>query len=94
MSSSPDRVSCFACGELNTPDSRFCKYCGRPLVAERQRPTVANDPRNRLMLWLVIVLIVACMVFGIFGLLSSKLRSASGPSPVAITDVTWQTLKT
>ena len=93
MSSSPDRVSCFACGELNTPDSRFCKYCGRALVQERERPTVANDPRNRLMLWLVIVLLVACMAFGIFGLLTSKLRGASTLSPLAITDVTWQTVK-
>ena len=90
MSSVPDKVSCFACGELNTPDSRFCKYCGRPLVQERQPPTVANDPRNRLMLWLVIILLVACMVFGIFGLISSKWRSVEpvAQAPVlAITSV-------
>jgi len=66
-------VSCFACGELNTPDSRFCKFCGRPLVHERERPTVTHDPRNRFLLWLVLVLLVACAVFGVFGLLSSKL---------------------
>lgn len=70
MNDSP--VSCFACGETNSPDSRFCKFCGRALVRPEQRPTVAHDPRNRLLLWLVIVLLIACMAFGIFGLLTSK----------------------
>jgi len=76
----PDQVSCFACGELNTLDSRFCKFCGRPLVTEPHRPTVAYDWRNRLMLWLVIVLLLACVVFGIFGLLSSKILRAPNPA--------------
>jgi len=88
------RLSCFACGELNTPDSRFCKFCGRPLIKEarERRPTVANDPRNRLMLILVLVLIVSCALFGIFGLLTSRVfrppASAMAPAsysqPVAI----------
>lgn len=65
-------VSCIACGELNTPDSRFCKFCGRSLVRPEQRPNVAYDPRNRFLLWLVIILLVACAAFGIFGLLTSK----------------------
>jgi hypothetical protein len=77
------RVSCFACGELNTPDSRFCKFCGRQLVRERKPPTVANDPRNRLMLVLVLVLIVACAAFGIFGLLTSKVFRPPASSPAA-----------
>ena len=66
-------MACFACGEMNSPDSRFCKHCGRPLVREDQRPSVAHDPRNRFLLWLVLILLVACMVFGLFGLLTSKL---------------------
>jgi len=69
----PDPLSCFACGELNSADSRFCKFCGRPLVQERERPTVVGDPRNRFLLWLVLILIIACALFGIFGVLSSKL---------------------
>jgi hypothetical protein len=77
------RVSCFACGELNTPDSRFCKFCGRQLVRERKPPTVANDPRNRLMLVLVLVLVVACAAFGIFGLLTSKVFRPPASSPAA-----------
>lgn len=68
----PRATSCFACGEVNSPDSRFCKFCGRPLVREEERPTVAHDPRNRFLLWLVLILLVACAVFGIFGLLTSK----------------------
>jgi uncharacterized membrane protein YvbJ len=64
--------SCFACGEQNSADSRFCKFCGRPLVQAEQRPSVANDPRNRFLLWLVLILIVACAAFGILGLLTSK----------------------
>ena len=68
----PRAMTCFACGEVNSPDSRFCKFCGRPLVEERERPTVANDPRNRLLLWLVLILLVACAVFGILGLVTSK----------------------
>jgi predicted nucleic acid-binding Zn ribbon protein len=68
-------LTCFACGEVNTPGSRFCKHCGRPLVrAEPQRKSVAHDPRNRLMLVLILVLLVACMLFGIFGLLTSKVH--------------------
>lgn len=66
-------MACFACGEVNTPDSRFCKFCGRALVQERERPNVAGDPRNRLLLWLVLILIVAVAVFFMFGLLTSKL---------------------
>ncbi|HEY8695336.1 MAG TPA: hypothetical protein VIR57_21620 [Chloroflexota bacterium] len=65
-------ISCFACGDLNSPDSRFCKFCGRALVRDEERPTVAHDPRNRLLLWLVLILLTACAVFGIFGLLTSK----------------------
>jgi predicted nucleic acid-binding Zn ribbon protein len=68
----PRDISCFACGETNAPDSRFCKFCGRPLVREEERPTVAQDPRNRFLLWLVLILLVACAVFGIFGLLTSR----------------------
>ena len=68
----PRATSCFACGEVNSPDSRFCKFCGRSLVREEERPTVAHDPRNRFLLWLVLILLVACAVFGIFGLLTSK----------------------
>jgi len=83
VSSSP-RLSCFACGELNTPDSRFCKNCGRQLVRERQTPTVVHDPRNRLMLILVLVLILSCALFGIFGLLSSKILRGSPPPTSAI----------
>lgn len=75
-------ISCFACGELNTPDSRFCKFCGRPLVKERERQTVVRDPRNRLMLTLVLILLLACVVFGLFGLLSSKVFG--GPRPAAL----------
>jgi hypothetical protein len=33
---------------------------------------VAYDPRNRLLLWLVLILIVAVAVFFVFGLLTSK----------------------
>jgi predicted nucleic acid-binding Zn ribbon protein len=68
----PQGLVCFACGEVNTPGSRFCKFCGRALVEERQRPTVAGDPRNRLLLWLVLILLVALAVFFMFGLLTSK----------------------
>jgi hypothetical protein len=81
--STEPRVSCFACGELNTPDSHFCKFCGRQLVRERKPPAVANDPRNRLMLVLVLVLIVACALFGIFGLLTSKVFRAPASAPMA-----------
>lgn len=68
----PRAITCFACGEVNAPDSRFCKFCGRPLVRPEQRPSVAHDPRNRFLLWLVMVLLVACAVAGIFGILTSK----------------------
>jgi predicted nucleic acid-binding Zn ribbon protein len=68
----PGAITCFACGEVNTPDSRFCKLCGRQLLQARERHSVANDPRNRFLLWLVLILLVACAVFGIFGVLSSK----------------------
>ena len=84
-----DRTSCFACGELNTPDSRFCKFCGRSLLPQERPPGVAQDPRNRLMLWLVIILIVACMVFGIFGLVTSKvLRSQPSAMTMAAPAIT------
>ena len=70
----PRGLTCSACGEVNTPDSRFCKFCGRAVVQEqRERPNVASDPRNRFLLWLVLILIVACALFGIFGVLTSKI---------------------
>lgn len=76
--------ACFACGEVNSPDSRFCKHCGRQLVVEREPPTVVRDPRNRLMLALVLILLLACMAFGILGLVSSKLmQKPVGPSAAA-----------
>ena len=65
-------VSCFACGEVNTPDSRFCKFCGRPLVHERERPNVAQDPRNRFLLWLVLILLGSLFVWMVVGVLTSK----------------------
>ena len=68
----PRALACFACGEVNSPDSRFCKFCGRALVRAEDRPSVAQDPRNRFLLWLVLILITACAVFGIFGILTSK----------------------
>ncbi|HLG70115.1 MAG TPA: hypothetical protein VK009_06780 [Chloroflexota bacterium] len=68
----PRAQTCFACGEVNSADSRFCKFCGRPLVRPEQRPTVAQDPRNRILLWLVLILIVVLAVFFVIGLLTSK----------------------
>ena len=65
-------LSCFACGEVNSPDSRFCKSCGRSLTPVERLPSVAQDPRNRFLLWLVIVLLLACVVFGTLGLLTTK----------------------
>lgn len=80
--------SCFACGEQNSADSRFCKFCGRPLVRPSQRPSVVHDPRNRIMLWLVIVLIVACAAFGILGLVTSKALRGGGAAPAIAAAVT------
>ncbi|MHB8620067.1 MAG: hypothetical protein ACYDAG_10955 [Chloroflexota bacterium] len=80
-----DPVNCFACGEQNTGDSRFCKFCGRPLVHVEKGPGVAQDPRNRLMLWLVLVLIVACVLFGALGVLTSRVGPFPGAASAART---------
>ncbi len=74
-------LSCFACGEQNSVDSHFCKFCGRALQPGKKPPSVAQDPLTRILLTLVLVLVVACMLFGMFGLLTSKaglFRSAEG----------------
>ncbi len=76
-----DALSCFACGEQNSADSRYCKHCGRALVVERNHPSVTQDPRNRLMLTLVIVLLLACVLFGLFGLITSKVFGPSRSRP-------------
>jgi predicted nucleic acid-binding Zn ribbon protein len=68
----PRAQTCFACGEVNSPDSRFCKFCGRPLVRPERRPSVAQDPRNRILLWLVLILLGLLAVFFVVGLLTSK----------------------
>ncbi|MDE3077777.1 MAG: hypothetical protein KGJ86_20340 [Chloroflexota bacterium] len=85
----PESINCFACGEQNSPDSRFCKFCGRPLLPPEARPSVAHDPRNRLLLALVLVLLVACALFGIFGLLSSKAGFLRGPQAGALAVAAW-----
>ncbi|HUZ76022.1 MAG TPA: zinc ribbon domain-containing protein [Chloroflexota bacterium] len=81
-------LNCFACGEENTPDSRFCKYCGRPLLPAERRPSVAQNPQNRLLLILVLILLVACMAFGLLGLLSSRAPRPVSTSP-ASPALTW-----
>jgi hypothetical protein len=68
----PRARTCFACGEVNSPGSRFCKFCGRQLQRAEERPSVAQDPRNRILLWLVLILLVAGTAFFVFGLLTSK----------------------
>lgn len=83
--------ACFGCGEVNTPDSRFCKHCGRPLIEQPRPANVAvQDAQSRVMLALVLILLTALVVYGAFGLLTSKFGRHAAPfSYLTTSTLTW-----
>ncbi len=44
MSTPPGWIRCPRCGRLNPPDSKFCQYCGAPLVSESTQVAAGLQP--------------------------------------------------
>ncbi|MDO4188327.1 MAG: zinc ribbon domain-containing protein [Lachnospiraceae bacterium] len=63
---------CIACGKENNTDSKFCKYCGKPLIKNDTEEKKQEDPNKNfkrilvalmIIIFLLILSIVACLIY-------------------------------
>ena len=81
----PVSVYCMQCGSANTPDIRFCQFCGAPRQAvRRSEPAAAQPKKTRLALLCGIIVAAAVIIAALLLLAGSSsalpLRATTKPA--------------
>lgn len=76
-------INCRECGVKISDKAPACVYCGAPLpVAGSPTPSKAPPKKAKPLTWLVLLVVIAVLVFGMFNTLGKDLETVATLSPL------------